>query len=1302
MDIPLPPEYEATASPRSPFRKRRPGVHSHRAVATPGPVPVIPPTFSQPFFSKHTTSLRDLRALQCSFDRQHAISSAVSLILDTGASVSITHSPADFISSIRPVQHTTLQGIAEGLTVKGLGTVRYAVQDDAGKVRHLTIPDVLYVPDCPSRLICPRQLLQSTRDPAATMQVNADHVQICFEQSLITVPYHVRSHLPILTTVPDLAGYAAFCTNYRPPETTKQGTSTTIEVMPSLTPAQRQKLLWHRRLNHANFDQITEWMRAGHIKVPKEVINAPSPVCAACLYGKAQRKSHLSSTGVIGATHDTPGAGVSADQLEAGCPGLLPTTKGSPTTNRYRYCNVWVDHYSRFIYVTMHQTKDAKEMLASKVEFESFCRRHGVTIKAIRADNGVYASQLFRAHCDSNNQHLTFCAVGGHWQNGIAERCIGMLQTVARTILLHAMERWPAGVTEQFWPYAIRHAANLYNHTARKGATASPWELFTGEPSPRTMADYHVFGSPVYVLHKVLQDQTGAKHKWKSRCWQGIYLGHSPSHASSVALVYNRDTTHVTPQFHVSHDDTFSSVDPAQSTKQEDVILRLLDCNSWLYKDQFAAPKAHHFFTTPVSPDSSGVPTSFVANPCSTLVADITTQSPPLYKPVRTSKIFEQWKAENGVAANVFAPVPPVRSVAYSTNDTLQFTSPSTQQISPHHRGPSSTHHARPQRVAASEGAPSSNTSAPADIASSDHAAQTAYCIALPSTAGLQIPSWSSEGANPYYAYPVAPTLGDTLTQSAMLKAADQGAFVTAQVKEITGLHSSGAFSYYKMSDLPPKAKLLNAVWSYRRKRSPAGVLLQHKARICTDGSQQEYGVDYWETYAPVVSWSTVRMLLTMASLHGWCSSQIDFAQAFTQPPIAEDIHMRIPQGWYVQNGTLHQHPNPKFRDTDHFIKLEKSLYGIKQAARAWFHFLEPGLLKLGFRASEVDPCLFYRDDCIVALYVDDCLVFSPQQSVIDQVLLALRRDYLIGSQGSVQDFLGINITKDSTGATHFTQPGLIDSILSDLQLADCHKKYTPAISVLHPDHGGHARMEAWNYRSVLGKLNYLAQMTRPDISMAVHNCARFTTAPTYLHEQAIKRIGRYLSTTKTKGLIYRPIPAGNLDMYVDADFAGAWHKEYSHLRDCVLSRTGFVILYHGCPIHWGSKLQTEIALSTTEAEYIALSTAARELIPLRRLLRELTLHSPLKSHIQYPPGCLPPSTIYEDNASCIAIASKDDHHKPRTKHISLKYHHFKDYMRSGALRIVKVPSASNLADIFTKPLTQVLHERLRFGMMGW
>jgi hypothetical protein len=164
--------------------------------------------------------------------------------------------------------------------------------------------------------------------------------------------------------------------------------------------------------------------------------------------------------------------------------------------------------------------------------------------------------------------------------------------------------------------------------------------------------------------------------------------------------------------------------------------------------------------------------------------------------------------------------------------------------------------------------------------------------------------------------------------------------------------------------------------------------------------NSKQYGVDYWETYAPVVSWSTVRLLLTKAHIHGWQSSQINFTQSFTQPPIKEDIYMKIPQGWHIVNGIPTQHQDPRYRDTSHYIKLEKSLYGIKQAAHNWFHHLEPGLTKLGFKASAIDPCLFYRSDCIICLYVNDCLIFSPTAGVITSVLTALRKDYLIGEEG--------------------------------------------------------------------------------------------------------------------------------------------------------------------------------------------------------------------------------------------------------------------------------------------------------------
>jgi len=145
---------------------------------------------------------------------------------------------------------------------------------------------------------------------------------------------------------------------------------------------------------------------------------------------------------------------------------------------------------------------------------------------------------------------------------------------------------------------------------------------------------------------------------------------------------------------------------------------------------------------------------------------------------------------------------------------------------------------------------------------------------------------------------------------------------------------------------------------------------------------------------------------------------------------------------------------------------------------------------------------------------MDDCLIFLPEENITRQVISQLWDGYLIGEEGTVQDFLGVHIQPDEQGSLYFTQPGLMESIIKDLNLTDCHPKFTPAISVLHPDHDGHARTESWNYRSVIGKLNYLAQMTGPDILMAVHNCARYSTTPTYLYEQAVKCIGRYLATT--------------------------------------------------------------------------------------------------------------------------------------------------------------------------------------------
>jgi hypothetical protein len=215
---------------------------------------------------------------------------------------------------------------------------------------------------------------------------------------------------------------------------------------------------------------------------------------------------------------------------------------------------------------------------------------------------------------------------------------------------------------------------------------------------------------------------------------------------------------------------------------------------------------------------------------------------------------------------------------------------------------------------------------------------------------------------------------------------------------------------------------------------------------------------------------------------------------------------------------------------------------------------LNQGLLSQGFHQSKTDTCLYLHADCIIVVYTDDCLIFAKDYNTIDDLVKNLSETFILEDQGTVHDYLGIHICLDpSTKSITMTQTGLIESIISDVGLSsDNNTKTTPSDSILYPDTNGIPRQENWNYRSVIGKLNFLAQNTRPDISFAVHQCARFCQAPTALHEMAVKRIICYLFYTKDKGLILHPTKTFNLDMYVDADFVGMWHQQHSALRENV------------------------------------------------------------------------------------------------------------------------------------------------------
>ena len=1146
----------------------------------------------------------------------------------------------------------------------------------------------------------------------------------------------------------------------------------------ALSSTQERLLRVHYRLGHIGFNRIQKWVRQGLYNLDPSLAKCKAPMCPACQYGAAKKRPHAGRTGGLLDKATAPGKFVSVDQLEAGTPGLMPFQTGKPSDQRYKCCTIWVDHFSKFIFAHMQKGTTGTETIESKTAFESFAKKFNVLIEHIHSDNGIFSRKQFAEHIEACGQLHTLCGVSAHWQNGVVERYIGILTTRARTALLHAISMWPSEITPEFWSFAFKLAVRIHNLTPDPLTGKTPYELFTGEVPSHHLNDFRVFGCPVYVLEKNLADDNGFP-KWKSRSHLGIYVGHSEQHSSNVIMVWNPVTKHVSPQYHVVLDEGFETIRPSDSalndtTKVDAVLQNLFPSGEWIHTDEFDDPMSlnsqsrHYYFDTEWDLESHSRMTKKSLIPAEQIVQKRSQHEGALSQKRRPSKrkldplasssseganadqrkrrckqrqsnVHNQQSSEHEGASDY---IPFRNSIGYGlVHSSLKETTTPKSKDPPqlpaivsqfaHCSNPSGISDSLSAMLAmtlSSHSLQHSTDKSLIDIFDPANSQQAIY-VAMQSIiekrlCDLDGTAWDGldgilNDLDPFAFAAAADNSSDTLTQSQMLKADDRNEFVKAQVPEIEGLVEAGVFEYHFMSELPKNARLLNAIWSYRRKRRPDGSLLKYKSRICVDGSQQQYGIDYWETYAPVCQWSTIRLLMILSAMLGLKSRQVDYTQAFPQADLDDPVYMRIPQGWQYDPSLrkLVQFEDPAFRDPTSYIQLKKNLYGCKQAARNWYLHLKHGLLGRSFRQSVTDPCLFIREDCVIVLYTDDCCIFAHSDAVIDALTADLQRDFLLKDEGDINDYLGVRVTRHVDTSTQqvtsiiLTQTGLIDNILTDVGLVGTRVNTvsTPADQVLQPSPDASPYPpKAPNYRSIIGKLNFLAQSTRPDIAYAVHCCARFMSCANSTHYVAAKRICRYLYGTRDKGLILTPKFENRLSAYVDSDFAGSWSRDTAHLRQSALSRAGFVITYAGCPIHWISKLESEIALSTCEAEYIALSMCARQLIPLRRILDELSKWFTVPSHLKETAHAhiltkQMQSVIHEDNAACLSLANDTSATTgPRTRHLTIKWHHFKDQIANGSMTVVKVDTSLNWADIFTKPLARSSFESLRKLMMGW
>jgi hypothetical protein len=400
---------------------------------------------------------------------------------------------------------------------------------------------------------------------------------------------------------------------------------------------------------------------------------------------------------------------------------------------------------------------------------------------------------------------------------------------------------------------------------------------------------------------------------------------------------------------------------------------------------------------------------------------------------------------------------------------------------------------------------------------------------------------------------------------------------------------------------------------------------------------------------------------------------QLDISTAFLHGKLEEEVYVQQPEGFHVGPSGV-------------ACKLDKSLYGLKQAPRAWYTTLTGVLIAAGFEKSWADESLWIKREegtsTYILIYVDDMLVASENLEQVSKAKDVIAGAFTMKDLGELKYFLGMQVTivRDSKGVIQMiklTNDKLITDLLSDFGMSQAKPKATPMDgawkSVTKTD--GNPLPAGNRYREVLGKLLYLANTVRPDISYPSGVLSRFASSPTHLHMQMAMGVLRYLVGTKDLGLVW--VKGGNSSTVVgfcDSDFAG----------DCDTrkSTSGGVFLAGSAAISWISKLQQLAALSTVEAEFISMCQGVQEVLWLDKLA----------SDFSYELGAV---VLYTDNTGAL-VNVRGNPSSMRTKHIGVRYQRIRDEVQLGRVNPAFIPSEENSADLFTKALPKPAFTRLR------
>lgn len=1171
--------------------------------------------------------------------------------------------PESFISWRVPIH------VANGTVIhsEGRGSIRFRPRDrdqDNKPLNDVVIFNVLFVPELANNLLSITTLAVHR---GFTITFNSRKVQFNIDNETVmmaTIDQSLTSYLDGDTMVPALPGingtaHAAFVT------------STHID-----------KHLLHRRMCHLGSDRLDTLIKHN---LSEDLItvsgNSMPNICKPCLEGKQHRASfpHTAdrATEVLGRVFsDVHG----------------PMQRGAHETNRRWWatfvddCTRWMEAYDMF---RKSDTFEAFKLFKAQIE-----RQSGKTLKCLHHDKGgEYISREFLDYCRKSGIRLEFTNVATPQQNGVAER---LNRTIKESIIAMLAE---AGLPESFWAHALgayRHVHNRSPTSALPG-NMTPFEAYKGR-KPR-IGHLRVFGCAAYVL--VGRDK---RRGLKGHTLPGIFIGYPSNHVGWK--VYVPRTRKIVVSRDVIFDETcfpglsLSDMPPLPPSTAFDDLPAYEPYDSFDPITPTASTNVDITYPdeplTPIDEDDSdsvGVPAERVgANQPSEPVPvgdNQPSDSVPILRAPRQPR-----------------PPPPPREPSQRIRlpardrDAEYYDAVERQanHESPLVRDPPPPPPPSPQSDAPMEEALWDINIGDVDglgeqeVALTINANSTEAAMAVGRVFvkyGEDVGEFDALHVDSITAYKVGAHDKNPRSYREAMASDEAAEWHKAMCEEMNALKNNGT---WRAVYLPPGRKAIGSRWVFKVKHLPDGAIERFKARVVAQGFSQRPGVDFDETFAPTARWAAVRTILALAAYEDMYLESVDISSAFLHGVVDADLYMKFPEGFAEEvPPDVEQKPG----EGPPCAKLEKGIYGLKQSANLWHKRMHEVFLKIGFSRITSDPCVYVylRGEVriIVPIHVDDMTFASKSRSAILKTIAELRKFFKLRHLGPTTALLGVVVTRDRPNRKLWIdQRAYAIDVLSRFNMLDSKAVQTPLDSSVRLSKADAPstqeeieEMRTVPYIQATGALLYLAMCTRPDIAFAVGVLCRFNSCAGPKHWKAVKHLMRYIRGTLDYKIEYSANPAFPLfAAYTDSDHGGN--------PDNGRSTSGSILLVAGGAVSWMSKLQTLVALSSTEAEFVAASETGRELCWLRNFLADIGI--PQSAAL----------VLNIDNQSAIRV-SKQPEHMGRLKHLDRHWFWLRQAVDDGKIRPVYIPTEDMAADLLTKPLPRVLVDKLRriMGLVG-